>query len=180
MNFDRLYRTVAPDSLPVSVDEARAHLMVADDSQDDYIYGLIAAATAMIDGPHGIGIALLPQTYEYSLNGLWPFTIPIYPVMSIDKIEWLDRNEVAHSSTAFRVNRRCTHAIVRHDIRGDILEESVVVTFTAGHETIPADLRQAILMLVGHFFENREATTTEKLEKVPHAVDTILARYRVA
>ncbi len=180
MNFNRVSRTVEPSELPVSVEDVKAQLNLNDPAEDMYLIGLIEAATAMIDGPHGIGIALCPQTYEFSMNGLWPsFTIPIYPVRSVDKIEWTDRDGVDHSSTALRFDRNSNPCHVYHDIRATPRDGSVVLTFTAGYNRVPADLRQAILMLVGHFYENREASSTVKLETVPMAVDTILARYRV-
>lgn len=180
MNFNRVFRTVEPTQLPVSVDDVKLQLNISDPSQDAYLTNLIEAATAMIDGPHGIGIALCPQTYEFSMNGLWPsFTIPIYPVRSVDKVEWTDNEGVGQSSTALRFDRHSNPCHVYHDIRSTPRDGSVVLTFTAGFTKVPADLRQAIVMLVGHLYENREATSTVKLETVPMGVETILARYRV-
>ncbi len=180
MNFDRLFRSVEPATLPLTPQEVRTHLVISDTTQDAYLLTLIEAATAMLDGPHGIGIALMPQTYEYSLNGLWPsFTIPIYPVMSVDKIEWHDETG-ARSSTDLRMVRQNNPVTVYHDITARPKTGSIVVTFQAGFDRIPADLRHALLMIVGHLYENREATSTDKLETVPMAVETILSRYRVA
>jgi uncharacterized phiE125 gp8 family phage protein len=181
MDFNRLVRSVEPAKLPVSLDEVKAHLRVVSDDEDDYITGLIRAATAMIDGPHGIGVAMVPQTYELSLSKLWAsFTIPVYPVRTVDKIEWEDADGNLTESTDFRYNKRTNPCHVYHDLRGNAREGSVVVTFTAGFTTIPADLRHAVLMIVGHFYANAEATSEKKLETVPMAVETILARYRVA
>jgi uncharacterized phage protein (predicted DNA packaging) len=43
-------------------------------------------------------------------------------------------------------------------------------------ETVPADLKQAVLALIGHFYENREATG-ENLFEAPHSVwDTVRER----
>jgi uncharacterized phiE125 gp8 family phage protein len=179
MNFNRLFRSVEPESLPVSVDDVKTHLRITGEDEDNYLFSLIEAATAYIDGPHGIGIALMPQTWEYSLKGLWPsFTIPLYPVQSVDKIEWTDRDGTAQSSTNIRFDKRTNPCHAYHDLRATPHEGSVVVTFTAGFATVPADLRQAILMIVGHLYANAEATSAVKLENVPMAVDTILARYR--
>lgn len=45
--------------------------------------------------------------------------------------------------------------------------------------TVPADLRQAILMLVGHYYENREATLVGvSAEEVPYGVQSILDQHR--
>ncbi|APX65581.1 hypothetical protein AV944_06680 [Sphingomonas sp. LK11] len=181
MDFNRVIRSVEPTKLPVTTDEVKAHLRIVSDDEDDYLNSLIQAATAMIDGPHGIGVALMPQTYEMSLSKLWAgFTIPVYPVRTVDLIEWEDADGNVQSSTDFRYNKRTNPCHVYHDLRGNARQDSVVVTFTAGFTNLPADLRHAVLMIVGHFYANAEATSEKKLETVPMAVETILARYRAA
>lgn len=45
--------------------------------------------------------------------------------------------------------------------------------------TVPADLRQAVLMLVGHFYENREASLIGvSAEEVPFGVREIIDQHR--
>ena len=43
---------------------------------------------------------------------------------------------------------------------------------------VPAALRQAMLMLVGHWYAAREATAETRLEPVPHGVKALIAPYR--
>eukprot|EP01037_Dinobryon_pediforme_P021277 gene21277-22103_t len=177
--MNRLFRTIAPIGLPVSLDEVKTHLAIRSDD-DAYLTSLIEAATAMIDGPSGIGIALLPQTYRYSMDGMWPtFTLPIYPVRAVQSVDWIDNDNLPRSATDVRVDSDCNPARVYATSTGSTMAGTVKVTFTAGFDVVPADLRHAILMLVGHLFENREAASTAKLETVPMAVDTILSRYRM-
>ena len=54
----------------------------------------------------------------------------------------------------------------------------VTIEFAAGHETLPPMLRHAVLMLVGHLYENREATSDRRVNDVPMAVQSILAMHR--
>jgi uncharacterized phage protein (predicted DNA packaging) len=44
--------------------------------------------------------------------------------------------------------------------------------------TVPAPLRQAMLMLIGHWFNAREAAAEARFESVPHGVAALLAPYR--
>lgn len=184
MDFNRITRTVAPTVTPVSVADCKRHLAIVDSNDDVYLTSLIEAATAMIDGPSGIGIALCPQTYRYSMEALWPsFTIPVYPVLDVVSVAWSNRDGVAQASTDFRVDTDCNPARVylKDTYQNyDTQTGTIKVTFRAGFNSVPADLKQAILLIVGHLYENREATSTIKLETVPMAVETILARYRVA
>jgi uncharacterized phiE125 gp8 family phage protein len=56
----------------------------------------------------------------------------------------------------------------------------VKVTFVCGYAELPQDLRWAILLLVGHFYQNREAVTTDlKAIDLPMGVASILERHRV-
>lgn len=49
----------------------------------------------------------------------------------------------------------------------------------ADMDVVPADLKQAVLMLVGHFYENREATLIGiSADEVPLGVWSILDQHR--
>lgn len=62
---------------------------------------------------------------------------------------------------------------------------SVKVTYVAGSygdgvtvDTCPASIEQAILLLVGHLYENREASSALSLKNIPLGVDALLNPYR--
>lgn len=56
--------------------------------------------------------------------------------------------------------------------------DAVTVDFTVGYGTaanVPACIKEAILMLMGHLYENREATTELNLKDLPFGVIALLA-----
>ena len=62
---------------------------------------------------------------------------------------------------------------------------SVVVTYVTGtfgdgvlNNTCPRSIMQAILLLVGHWYVNREAASSVQMSNVPFAVDALLNSYR--
>ncbi len=62
---------------------------------------------------------------------------------------------------------------------------SVVLTFVAGSygdgvtaNTCPRSLCQAILLLVGHWYVNREAVSSTPMSNVPLAVDSLIGPYK--
>lgn len=63
-------------------------------------------------------------------------------------------------------------AIVEKQIRRQLSEYNV-----AGGE-IPKPIQHAAMLLVGHWYENREATSERKLEEVPLAVSYLLTPYK--
>lgn len=67
-------RQIAPPASPIiTLDEAKRHLRITWDDEDDYILSLIAAAEALLDGDSGIlGRAVLSQQWELSLDRFPP------------------------------------------------------------------------------------------------------------
>lgn len=57
---------------------------------------------------------------------------------------------------------------------------AVDIQFTAGLTTIEDDLMAALLLMTGHLYRNREATSADALHTVPMAVDMLLMPYRTA
>jgi hypothetical protein len=57
---------------------------------------------------------------------------------------------------------------------------SVRVEFTAGYADLPPSIKHAALLMIAHWYENREAVTTDLkgLASLPLAVDALLAPYR--
>jgi uncharacterized phiE125 gp8 family phage protein len=59
---------------------------------------------------------------------------------------------------------------------------AVCVTFTCGYgaaAAVPTTIKQAMLLLIGHLYEHREAVTDRPLTNVPLAVDALLYPYRI-
>ncbi|MFC5386578.1 head-tail connector protein [Aquamicrobium segne] len=44
--------------------------------------------------------------------------------------------------------------------------------------TVPDPLKVAILLLVGHWYQNREATSSAGMASLPFAVEALIAPYR--
>jgi hypothetical protein len=58
---------------------------------------------------------------------------------------------------------------------------SITITFKAGlwdGDSVPASVKHAMLLLIGHWYANREAVTENKLTTLPLAVDALLERWK--
>ena len=61
-------------------------------------------------------------------------------------------------------------------------KDAITIEYVAGwtdRESVPEDLRHAMLWIVGHWNENREATTTMSLHDVPFQMKALIDNYRV-
>jgi len=184
--WSRLVRTVEPAAPVISLAEAKRHLRVLHDDDDDDITELVEVATAAIEGPNGIGVALTPQTWRLSLDHFpCEIVIPLGPVTSISSIAYtgVDGNSATVSTWRADLDQQPVRVWPARDaVWPSLLCEpgAVKVTFVCGHTATPADLKAAIKLLVGHFYEHREAVTTDlKAVDLPMGVDAILNRYRV-
>lgn len=88
-----LVRTVAPTDTPVTLAEAKTQLGVSGSTDDTLIEALIAAATSRLDGPQGLGLALVTQTWRQTMD-CWPYDgeirLGLAPVSSITSITYVD------------------------------------------------------------------------------------------
>lgn len=184
--WTRLVRTVAPASPVVSLAEAKRHLRVLHDDDDADIEMMVGAATAAIEGPNGIGIALSPQTWRLSLDHFpCEIIVPLGPVSAVTSVEYRDAAGVMQPVAGLRYDLdesplRVWPARDTAWPSANCEPGAVKVTFVCGYADLPQDLRWAILLLVGHFYEHREAVTTDlKAIELPMGVASILERYRV-
>lgn len=180
-----------PATEPVSLEETKSFLRIDDDDNDIMVSSLITAARIYIETT--IGKSLLTQNWSYFLDK-WPNSgtiyLPLSPVQSIDQIkihgitgteETL--NETEYQTDIYSANPRIkltgTHNLA---VNGQSINK-IEVMFTAGFgltaEEVPADLKQALLMLAAHWFENREPIGFgAKISELPTTIQSILANHK--
>lgn len=192
--WDRLHRVTPPVSPVVSLAEAKAHVRCDGSADDDVLNRMVADATARIEGPNGAGIALVSQVWELTLDRFpAAITLPLGPVLSVDTITYRDaggESQALASSTWRAATRRSPAQIWPAGGQAwpgtDNEPEAVTVRFTAGFggpADVPADLRGAVLLLVGHFYANREAVVanpgiSQALE-LPFGAAAVIDAWRV-
>lgn len=184
--------TSAPATTPVSLAEAKAHLRVLHANDDATITALIDAATAHLDGRHGIlSRALVTQSWEFRLSGFpWCSTIelPLAPLQSVASVKYIDAagaeqtlavDQYVVDSATYKGQVRLGYGLSWPATRSE--EHAVRVIFTAGFgaaAAVPKPIKQAILLIVGHLYVNRETVSELSLKEVPMAAKYLLAPYR--
>lgn len=188
----RIRRVVAPAEPVVSLAEAKAHLRVEHADEDAYIHSLVQAATAHLDGWSGtLGRALVEQTWEVTLDAfpVGAIHLPLGDVIAVVSVKYDDTagDEQTVSSTDYVLDNRSLDGWVVPVAAvswPDTLDavNAVRVRYTAGYgaaSAVPAAIRHAILMLVAHWYANREAVTAGGASALPMAVDALVHPFRV-
>lgn len=182
-------RITAPAVPPVSLAEAKAHLRVDSTDEDALITGLVASATAHLDGYTGIlGRAVVTQTWRLDVDEfpIDAIDLPLTPVQSVTSVVYIDRDDVAQTldptlydlvtrAGTTRVERPRTSLWPATARRPD----AVRVTFVVGDAVadVPAPIKSAALLIVGDLYHNREAAGPQALAPNP-AVHALIAPYR--
>ena len=187
-----LKRTSAPAVEPVSVAEARAHLRVDSTAEDALIAGLISAAREWVE--QSTRRSLITQTWRLRLEELDDdecIELPRPPLQSVSSFVYVDSagNSQTWASSNYLVSTDCEPgelSVVFGEVWPPIREQedAVTITYVAGYgatgASVPAPLKTAILLLVGHWYANRETVNIGNIMSVlPFTVESLISPYRV-
>jgi uncharacterized phiE125 gp8 family phage protein len=151
---------------PVTLAEAKAQCrMVEDDSEDTFIDSLRAPARAYVERVSGY---ILNQRAFTTTFPAWGDYLSIWrrPLVSVDEVAYVDEAGEAATYEGFLENLTGHPARIYPGVDSEFpgLADggSVAVTYTAGFEDGSDDEayligKRAILILIGHWFEHREA-----------------------
>jgi len=169
----------APLWEPFSVDDAIEHLRAPEGFETVMLARLIEVARRYLDGRDGIlGRCLMPQTWEMVLDG-WPscdyIDVKLPPLQSITSIKYKDtagtEATLAASEYLVSVDREPgriqlaygkswpTVTLLPLDpirIRFDAGYAAQTADQDAAREAVPAQFKQAMLLMIGTLQENRE------------------------
>lgn len=169
VNTENVTQTVAPTSEPVTTAEAKSHLRV-DISDDDTLIGsLVTAAREYCEIYTGRSFAV--RTYRADMAGfaddIW---LPFGPVINIESVKYYDTASPSVQQTWAATNYHLFYNTLERQSGVSFPSvgtrpDAVQITYRAGYvtnaspevENIPQAVKQAILLMVGDLYENREA-----------------------
>lgn len=182
-------RTIAPASEPVTLEQVKAHLRVDSNDENTLIAALVSAAVSHLDGWSGIlGRCLVSQTWRQDFCSFANLKLPFPNVQSV-VIAYTDQNGVPQTVAGTNyhiVNEHCGSRIMLAE--GGAFPaaanqpDAVRVTFVAGYgaaDAVPAGLKVAILLHIGHLYANREAVSVGlSAAGLPFGYDALVAPHR--
>lgn len=184
--------TIPPDVEPISLDEAKAHLRVDTSEDDELISSLITAAREFAEGFQNRSYTT--QTWDLWLDH-WPskgyISTPRPPLQYISSIKCYSPD-----NTEYTINPADYFADSKSEPGRVILAygkcwppvelrraNGIVVTFVGGYgepTQVPKKMLLAMKLLIGFWYENREAAVTGAVSReLEFTVHSLLWQDRV-
>ncbi len=175
----------APAVEPVTLADAKVHLRtITGDASEDaaIITPLITAAREYCENITGRAFAA--QTIEAYPDRFAPIIeLPRSPVISVTSVVYTDAdgNETTMDAGDYLVDGKFGRiAFKKIPSFNPAILNPIKITYTAGLESVPRTVRQAMLLLIGHWYENREAVVVGAVAavKIELAVKNLLNQSR--
>lgn len=182
---------VGPQIEPISVDEAKVYLKIDHEAENEVVAALISAARLNVE--RVTRRVLIEQHWRLYLDKLPEnklIELGIGPVREVLQATYYEADgqaqqispndyviDVSSIPARLKFNLNVQHDHVR-PLNG--YEIDFVAGFGPTTLDVPHDLRQAILMLVVHWYQNRSAVITDMNgTTTPQGVNELLQPYRV-
>ncbi len=183
--------TTEPTTEPIVLKDAKDHLHVDHDDEDQLITLLIQSARETIE--QRTNRSLITQTRTLKLDyfprwitpdGWGQITLPNGPVSSVTSSYYYNDSEVNTllASSAYWVDT--SSGIARIIVKTSwpstfTMPNAVTVLYVSGYgaaSSVPAALKSALLLVIGHLYENREQVGDIRHE-LPFGVDSLIAPF---
>jgi uncharacterized phiE125 gp8 family phage protein len=181
----------AADALPVSLEAARAACRIDHTDDDAELAAKIRTAFSFLQPPIGwLGRSVLRQTLELRLPAFPRTTItvrlPCGPVSEVVQVTYFDGNNAEQTvpNTSYFLEQDELVWDERFNIPTTYVRPGAVrIRYRAGYATpadIPPAISEAILQMVAHWYENREAVATVGVgSMMPLQAIDLLHPYRI-
>lgn len=190
------------DAELVSLEEAKAHLRVDIDEQDESIMAFLVAARQHLE--EICNRSFVSSTWDGFIDDDWPWVldldtyrhvrmieIPKAPLASVTSISYVDgagatqvlaSNQYVVDGTGAIGRIYPAYGVTWPTVRCQ--PKAITVRFVAGYgtdaEAVPTPIKQAIKLLISHFHEQRQPVQIgSTVAPLPFAVDALIASYRV-
>lgn len=171
-----------PETEPVTLTEAKTHLRVEHDADDTLITSLVTAAREWCEG--FLNRALITQTRRLAISSwpIYPLRLSGIPIQSIESVTYVDSDGETGTVAADQYRLTASGELIR-TYNGEwpsvtlMGRECISITYKCGWASadyVPRQIKQAMLLLIGAWYETREGMTEANRQEVPFGVRELL------
>ena len=182
-----LTRTTGPATEPVTLAEAKAHCRIDHDAENSLITALIVTAREYVEA--ATDQALITQDWTLTLSRFpaagCPISLPKKPLQSVLSVSYRDTDNQVQSldpADLIIVGQQLFYAYDELWPAIGNWPGPVTIDFRAGFgddgSAVPQTLKQAMLIMIAHWYENREAAAPVNLSRIPWSADALIDIHR--
>lgn len=166
-------------SEPVSATEAKKQLELSGSDHDTQIALLIQAAREQWE--HDTQTVMVEQTWRQRLESFGEFQFVPGPATAVTSVTYYDTANASQtlSSDYYDIDLSRNAFVLKadYDWPGTYTRwDAVTVNYTVGVSSVPAIAKQAILLLVGYYFENRDMLMSDAMSHM-RAYESLVRRF---
>lgn len=180
---------IEPATEPVTLTEVKSQLRIDSSTEDTYLNTLITAARIVAEN----------RTQRSLITTTWDYFISEFPcgdeillrrpkLQSVTSLKYKDTDgtETTWGTSNYIVDTASDpgRIVLAYGITWPSLAlypaNPITIRYVAGYgaaAAVPQPIKQAMLYLVSHWFENREPVSEQMLEKVPMTFDLLINHY---
>lgn len=166
---------------PLLLADVKLHLRADTTDDDALITALIPTAREFAE--HYTGRSLVVRTLEMALHGFPEDHIDLDapPVSSVVSIKYTDMAGIEqtvpdtdYTLSLYGDSCRVSRAYLKQWPVTQDIADAVRIRYVAGYATLPDAARSAMLLLIGHLYQNRQSVSAAKLVEVPMGAIALL------
>ena len=183
----------APAVTPITLAEVKTQLRVEHSDDDVMIHRLIAVAVAYTDVRGALGQAMITQKWAQWMgpNPQQKVALVLGPVQSVTAIKYYDVDGALQTDTLTNyqtfgtdftstVGPKDGFSWPATQNRSDAIRIEYEIGFGDAIADVPQSIRHALMLLVGHWYDNREQSQADKLQDIPYGFEELLNISRVS
>lgn len=180
-----------PATTPITLAEVKDQLRVEADDDDAILTRLIDVAVAYTDVKGALGQAIITQKWGQWISSTPPQTVSLIlgPTTGVTAVKYYDTDgnlqtdtlsnyQVTGTEFATIVGPKTGFSWPVTQDRADAIRIEYEIGYGEATTDVPETIRHALMLLVGHWYDNRENTQMDELSNIPFGFEHLLNIHR--